>query len=102
MGNVVSIVVCHETRTDVGFINVTVMFSGATRMEPSKIKRKNIVITNSIIQKKKLLFGLIISGKNMKGRYNNTIIIQLIQKLKKNRKRKMINVLSILLYYELR
>ena len=95
MGNVVSIVVCHETRTDVGFINVTVMFSGATRMEPSKIKRKNIVITNSIIQKKKLLFGLIISGKNMKGRYNNTIIIiQLIQKLKRNRKRKMINVLS--------
>lgn len=39
MGNVVSIAVCHETRTDVGFINVIVMFSGATRMEPSK-KRK--------------------------------------------------------------
>lgn len=55
MGNVVSIAVCHETRTDVGFINVIVMFSGATRMEPSKKRNKNIIITNSIIQKEDTL-----------------------------------------------
>ena len=71
MGNVVSIAVCHETRTDVGFINVIVMFSGATRMEPSKKRNKNIIITNSIIQKKTLLFGLIISGTNARS-LNNT------------------------------
>lgn len=45
--------VCHETRTDEGFINVIVMFSGATRMEPWNLKSKDIVITNSIIQSKK-------------------------------------------------
>lgn len=32
-----SIAICHETRTDDGFMKVTVMFSGAAGIEPVEL-----------------------------------------------------------------